>query len=70
MAASKTVSPDSKSDQGNDDIVGEIAILEAQANAHYSRLGWKRLTVVVCCLLLWFQYNCILSESQALLAKE
>lgn len=31
---------------GND-IFGETAVLEAQGTAHFKRLGWKRLTVVL-----------------------
>jgi hypothetical protein len=30
-----------------EDIVGETAMLEAQGEAHFKRLGWKRLTVVL-----------------------
>jgi hypothetical protein len=30
-----------------DDIVGETDMLEAQGKAHFKRLGWKRLTVVL-----------------------
>jgi len=37
----------SQSDAPKDDIVGEIATLEAQGTAHFKRLGWKRLTVVL-----------------------
>lgn len=29
------------------DILGETATLEAQGTAHFNRLGWKRLTVVL-----------------------
>ncbi|TVY46758.1 N amino acid transport system protein, partial [Lachnellula occidentalis] len=37
----------SQSDGAKDDIVGEIGVLEAQGEAHFKRLGWKRLTVVL-----------------------
>ncbi|TVY15954.1 N amino acid transport system protein [Lachnellula arida] len=37
----------SQSDGAKDDIVGEIGVLEAQGAAHFKRLGWKRLTVVL-----------------------
>lgn len=60
MAALNTTSthtPDSYSDKsqsekppvpnGNDDIVGDTEMLAAQAEAHFHRLGWKRLTVVL-----------------------
>ncbi|TVY40729.1 N amino acid transport system protein [Lachnellula subtilissima] len=46
----KTSSSDShlfSSDGAKDDIVGEIGVLEAQGAAHFKRLGWKRLTVVL-----------------------
>jgi len=33
--------------KAEDDIVGETAMLEAQGQAHFKRLGWKRLTVVL-----------------------
>lgn len=31
----------------NDQVVGEISEIEAQGHAHFSRLGWRRLTVVL-----------------------
>ncbi|TVY84823.1 N amino acid transport system protein [Lachnellula suecica] len=40
-------SQDLKAPTQDDDIVGDIAILEAQGSAHFKRLGWKRLTVVL-----------------------
>jgi hypothetical protein len=40
-------SPPSESDTAKDDMLGEIATLEAQGTAHFKRLGWKRLTVVL-----------------------
>jgi len=39
--------PESHSQHSKDDTVGEIAMLEAQGTAHFNRLGWKRLTVVL-----------------------
>ncbi|KAH7040235.1 transmembrane amino acid transporter protein-domain-containing protein [Microdochium trichocladiopsis] len=40
---------DNHSSQGssNSETVGEISQLEKQGNAHFKRLGWKRLTVVL-----------------------
>ncbi|KAK9415557.1 putative N amino acid transport system protein [Seiridium unicorne] len=32
---------------GADQVVGEISEIEAQGQAHFSRLGWRRLTVVL-----------------------
>lgn len=45
----ETLTPETQSESENfkDNIEGEIANLEAQGNAHFSRLGWKRLTVVL-----------------------
>lgn len=45
----KTLTPETQSESENlkDNIEGETATLEAQGNAHFSRLGWKRLTVVL-----------------------
>ncbi len=31
----------------NEGMVGDVETLEAQGNAHFTRLGWKRLTVVL-----------------------
>ncbi|KAK0120245.1 hypothetical protein ONS95_011651 [Cadophora gregata] len=50
-----TVTPESHSEKSTtkkdaalpDGIVGDVETLEAQGNAHFSRLGWKRLTVVL-----------------------
>ena len=52
MSAPKPFTPDTQSEKShsktaNDDIVGDVATLEAQGTAHFSRLGWKRLTVVL-----------------------
>jgi amino acid permease len=47
LGKDKTSTPESQSQVSKDEIVGEIATLEAQGNAHFSRLGWKRLTVVL-----------------------
>jgi len=44
---SSPTTPDSHSQHSKNDRVGEIAILEAQGNAHFKRLGWKRLTIVL-----------------------
>ncbi|KAF4620124.1 hypothetical protein G7Y89_g14698 [Cudoniella acicularis] len=44
-----TFTPDSHSENPKYDldIVGQTTLLEAQGNAHFKRLGWKRLTVVL-----------------------
>jgi hypothetical protein len=52
MAALKTITPESQSEKSqskpaNDDLVGDVVTLEAQGVAHFSRLGWKGLTVVL-----------------------
>ena len=44
---SSSTTPDSNSQHSKNDRIGEIAILEAQGNANFTRLGWKRLTVVL-----------------------
>ncbi|ORY69109.1 amino acid transporter-like protein [Pseudomassariella vexata] len=48
----KTLTPESGSRQSKDglsgeNVVGEVSELERQGNAHFHRLGWKRLTVVL-----------------------
>lgn len=43
----KTISPESKSENSQNGQVADIATIEAQGNAHFHRLGWKRLTVVL-----------------------
>ncbi|KAH6681964.1 amino acid transporter-like protein [Halenospora varia] len=43
----KVFTPDSNSQNNPDAIVGDTAVLEAQGEKHFSRLGWKRLTVVL-----------------------
>ncbi|KAF8850423.1 amino acid transporter-like protein [Acephala macrosclerotiorum] len=43
----KTISPESKSENSQNGQVADIAAIEAQGNAHFHRLGWKRLTVVL-----------------------
>ncbi|KAG0650811.1 Methyltryptophan resistance [Hyphodiscus hymeniophilus] len=52
MSVLKSHTPDTQSEdsvvkKANDDIMGDTATLEAQGTAHFSRLGWKRLTVVL-----------------------
>lgn len=54
MPVLKTLTPETRSDSeksngrdDNNDIVGDVATLEAQGTAKFSRLGWKRLTVVL-----------------------
>jgi hypothetical protein len=47
MATLKTSTPEAQSETTKDEIAGEIATLEARGNAHFNRLGWKRLTVVL-----------------------
>lgn len=50
-----TVTPESHSEKSTnkkdvglpDGFVGDVETLEAQGNAHFNRLGWKRLTVVL-----------------------
>ncbi|CZR67438.1 probable neutral amino acid permease [Phialocephala subalpina] len=43
----KTISPESKSENSQNGQLADIAIIEAQGNARFNRLGWKRLTVVL-----------------------
>ncbi|KAG9248081.1 amino acid transporter-like protein [Calycina marina] len=47
MKIAGTYTPESQSQDSGDDMVGDVATLEAQSNAHFHRLGWKRLTVVL-----------------------
>lgn len=52
MSALKAPTPSSHSSKSpspntNDDILGDTETLEAQGTAHFNRLGWKRLTVVL-----------------------
>ncbi|KUJ09582.1 uncharacterized protein LY89DRAFT_627761 [Mollisia scopiformis] len=53
-AQTKTLTPETQSDMekfSNKDeggiLQGDVATLEAQGSAHFNRLGWKRLTVVL-----------------------
>jgi hypothetical protein len=56
MASFNTHSPETSSEKSsekkqqsnlNNDLVGDVETLEAQGDAHFHRLGWKRLTVVL-----------------------
>ncbi|KAG9232329.1 amino acid transporter-like protein [Amylocarpus encephaloides] len=44
---SKTSTVDSGSQNPKDELMGDVAMLEAQGHQHFNRLGWKRLTVVL-----------------------
>lgn len=50
MATIKSTKPDSGSELSNSksqNEIGDVVTLEAQGDAHFHRLGWKRLTVVL-----------------------
>lgn len=52
MATFKSTKPDTESEvsnsrSANEDMIGDVVTLEAQGDAHFHRLGWKRLTVIL-----------------------